>query len=217
MSLPPPPPEAELLQFPSRILQPTESRSLYRITRRLDTQGRVREPLYFGMSGKARFDLLAPNDRGAGGTGTCYLGTKPLACFVEKFGDLRIVPPSEVMANVLATVRMTRELRVADMCDGRVLGRFGLTAEIWSSGNYIRPQEWARALHHAGFDGILYGTRHDPGGQLRAVAIFGSGPANPLAVDAIDSIPESLLDQAWTQYGLLVEEPPHTRHQRPDG
>jgi len=208
MSIPPPPPGAELLQFPSRILEPTESRPLYRITRRLDAQGRIREPLYFGMSGKARFDLLAPNEHKTEGAGTCYLGTTPLACFVEKFGDLRIVPPSEVAANVLATVGVTRELRVADMCDGRVLGRFGLTAEIWSTGNYVRPQEWARALHLAGFDGILYGTRHDPAGQLRAVAIFGTGSANPLAVDVIDPIPESLLDQAWTQYGLVVEEPP---------
>jgi hypothetical protein len=178
------------------------------MTRCQDGQGRARDVLYFGRGGSGRFDLLAAGKRQAESAGTCYLGTTAIACFVEKFGDLRVIPPAEVAANVLVTVRLHRELRVADLCDGRVLGRFGLTAEIWSSGTYLRPREWARALHGAGFDGVLYGARHDPAGQLRALAIFGSGSANPLLVGSVSPIPEAVVEEAFTEYGLVVEEPP---------
>ena len=172
MSIPPPPRGVELLDFPVHVFSSADDTPMYRITRPQDAEGRSRNVLYFGSSGTGRFDLLRTGEPES--AGTCYLGTTPIACFVEKFGDIRVIPPVQVASNVLATVRALRTLRLADMCDGRVLGRFGLTAEVWTSGTYLRPQEWARALHQAGLDGILYGTRHDPSGQLRAVAVFGA-------------------------------------------
>jgi len=196
------------LDFPVHILAPDVSEPIYRITKPEDGEGHAKDVIYFGSSGKGRFDLFAADDRQPGNAGTCYLGTTGIACFVEKFGDLRVIPASEVASNVLATVRPSRELRLADMCDGRVLGRFGLTAETWTSGVYLRPQEWARALYQAGFDGILYGTRHDPAGQLRALAVFGSSSADPLLMESVEPIPEALVQQAFTDYGLIVDEPP---------
>jgi len=208
MSIPPPPSRAEILDFPVHVLTPAHNVAIYRITKPQDAAGNPRDVLYFGGSGLGRFDLLGGREDDPKAVGICYLGTTAIACFLEKFGDLRVIPPSEVAANVLATIHVAREVKLADMCHGRVLGGFGLTAEIWTSGTYLRPQEWARALHQAGFGGIVYGTRHDPAGQLRAVAVFGSRSANPLVVDSVNGVPEALIQEAFAGYGLVVGEPP---------
>ena len=57
MSIPPPPGEAELLDFPPRTIGPADDAPLYRITRGHDSKGNARDVLHFGSSGLGRIDL----------------------------------------------------------------------------------------------------------------------------------------------------------------
>ena len=115
-----------------------------------------------------------------------------------------------VEAHELIRVAPGRGLRLADLSNARVLGAYGLTREICTvAPDYDMPQRWSGALHEAGLDGIWYGPRHDPAGNLRAAALFGpAGACQPpeagLRVLNQAPVPHDLLLRAAQEFGLYV-------------
>jgi hypothetical protein len=173
-----------------------------------DPDGSERQPLFFSTAGEGRFDL-APVESAMG---TCYLGADDLACVVEVFGRMRIIPPGLLQDYRVAVFSTAVELRLADACEPVVLGQFGLTRELCTTPDYARTQEWARAWLDAGFAGIHYAPRHDPRGDLRAIALFGlAGPQNPvdvhLQLERMEPLGDACLRQA-ARYGLYVADVP---------
>lgn len=201
---PPPPPPADLAGFPKLLW----SRPLCRIVKVRNPDGSERLPLFFSTAGEGRFDIMRPGSP----TGTCYLGTHELACVIEVFGRLRMIPAAAFQEYRLVTLSIAGGLRLADVCDRSVLGRFGLTRELCATPEYERTQQWAGALLDAGFAGIHYAPRHDPRGDLRAVALFGpAGSRQPsevrLQLQAMEPISDAGLRRA-ARYGLYVADVP---------
>ena len=154
-------------EFPARSIEPTTP--LHRIHRE------SRSACYFGASGLYRFDSLPAHPPAFG---VCYLALEPLAAFVEVFGRVRPVQRSEIESRRLSTTRVTRRLHLADLTHREVLGRFGITAAHSTGADYGPAQRLSNELHTAGFDGILYRIRHDPGMRLEAVALYGEPEAS---------------------------------------
>jgi hypothetical protein len=89
-------------------------------------------------------------------------------------------------------------------CANRHSLRFGVTAEIHSSPVRVLTQEWAAAFVTAGFDGVRFLLRHDPGQQEVGIALFGTAGQANWHVDATDVIVEGLISAAETQFGIRV-------------
>ncbi len=179
--------------FPASFVEPTTP--LYRIHQK--SQGAC----YFGTSSLHRFDPLPARPPAFG---VCYLALEPLAAFVEVFGRVRTVQRSEVESRCLSTARVTRDLRLADLTNREVLGRFRVTAAHSTGSDYESAQLLSDKLHAAGFDGVLYRIRHDPDMRLEAVALCGEPEAS--VHDAIrwgspSPIPGSLIHQG-RQFGI---------------
>ena len=161
-----------------------------------------REPEWFCTCGRCRFD---PPDSES--FGTCYVAAHPLGAFVERFGRLRNgVPRSLVDSHRLAGLGLPSPVRVADASDRAVVGRWGLSAELWAGDDYPGSQRWAERLHQAGFAGIWYPARHDPAGQLHSVALFGKPGNQPAAFIPYgdEVVSADLCDDAFTRFGILV-------------
>lgn len=204
MSVPPPPPRADLADFPAL----RWSKPLYRVVKLRNPDGSERRPLFFSTAGEGRFD---PASLGSA-TGTCYLGADEVACVVEVFGRLRTIPPGLLQDYRVASFRAAAALRLADTCAPVVLGRFGLTRELCTTPDYARTQQWARAWLDVGFAGIHYAPRHDPRGDLRAIALFGpAGPQDPadahLQLERMEPLGDAGLRRA-ARYGLYVADLP---------
>jgi hypothetical protein len=150
--------------FPLYTVHP--DRELYRIHRA--THG----PLYFsaaaGPDEGGRFGLPAQS-----GWGTCYFSASVMGACVETFGRFRVVPAELVDARRLTVAVPVVSLRLADLTDRRVLGRFGIAGEVSTGSDYVAARRWSYLLGDAGFDGIYYAARHDPQFTERSVAVFG--------------------------------------------
>ena len=156
-------------------------------------------PGYFSSTGDGRFDLVGIDDAGA-----CYLSSTPEGAFVEKFGDLGIVPSDLVTTKRISRATVVEKLHLADVTDPHVIGLFGLGQEISASLDYSPTQAWARAFAQAGFDGIWYSARRDPAGTSRSVAVFGHSPLDELRLtwDSPEHIPVTLLDEVAERFGI---------------
>ena len=148
--------------FPARILR--GGVQLHRIHRR----GHV--PAHFSDSGLHRFDSPL---RAGSEYGVCYLGLDPLTAYVEVFGRYRAVQQVEILRRCLSTAHVTSDLRLADLTNRAVLGRYGVTAAHSTGSDYELSQDLGTRLHAAGFEGLCYRVRHDPAMTLEAVALFG--------------------------------------------
>ena len=182
-------------EFPERILK--SNTPLHRIHR--DSRSAV----FFGVSGDHRFDPPPGHPRVFG---VCYFGLVPLAAFVEVFGRVRPVQRPEVDGRRLSTARPTQPLRVADLTQREVLGRFGVNAAHSTGSDYRPAQLLSVQLHAAGFDGIAYRIRHDPQMLLEALALFGEPEATSHARMRRDNpspIPGSLINDG-RQFGIEV-------------
>lgn len=159
------------------------------------------EAEWFCDKGDCRFDLPLGS-----GSGTCYLAGHPLGAFVEKFGRLRMIPRSLVDQHSLATMRLASPVRVADLTDRRILGRWHLSAELWAGDDYPGSQLWAHRLHQAGFAGVWYSAAHDVRGELHSLALFGKAGYEPdtLLLYSDDPVPQALIDDAAMAFGLEV-------------
>jgi hypothetical protein len=151
----PPDPE-DLKRFPSSRLTP--AKAIYRLHRR------TRRPWYFSSSGAERFDLAEPD-------GSCYVALDPAVAFIEVFFGFRIIPVEELVDMVVSTMEAPSALRLADCTSPRAVA-CGVTSELNTTVDDALTQRWAAALRTAGFDGMRYWARHDPG-RGPAVALFG--------------------------------------------
>ena len=149
--------------FPARILQ--RGAPLYRIHR----SDVVAE--YFSTSGTNRFDApITSTDR----YGVCYFGLTSLTAYVEVFGRIGTIQTQDIRSRRLSVAYSTADIRLADLTDRSILGRFGVTAAHSTSSDYTASQLLSEELHRVSFDGIVYRIRHDPSMELEAVALFGS-------------------------------------------
>lgn len=126
-----------------------------------------REPVYYGKTGRNRFD--APNEE----FGVLYIGEDPFCTFVESFELPTVFKP--MTPAILATRRLcilefSRPLRLVDLT-GSGLARLGADARLIAADHDI-AQRWSRALwqHPSVPDGLLYRARHDP--SRNSVALF---------------------------------------------
>lgn len=131
-----------------------------------------RDPVYFGRTGRNRFD-----DR-HGKFGVLYTACDPYAAFMEVFGQSlgnRSVATSTLSNYGLARLRCDRPLTLIDMTAPGALARMGADNRLTCGAHEI-SQEWSTALHRHLYkpDGIRYFTRRDP--TRTAIAIFDRGP-----------------------------------------
>ena len=133
-----------------------------------------------------------------------------MGCFLEVFRDWTMVPEQEIETRRLTELPITTPLRVADCTAGRAR-EFGITAEVHSTPDYRVTQAWAEALQKAGFAGVRYFLRHDPGQTLVGVGLF--GPAGerrrPSDKEAHSRpIPKQAIEEAGYRFGILVMPTP---------
>lgn len=183
------PPPGDLGGFPAQELDAEQP--LYRVHRS------ERSPWWFSNDGSGRFDLL----RSA--AGTCYLAERPVGAFIEVFRTNMLIPQVEVNARLLARLRTPAATRLAD-CSATRARSFGVTGAIHSAPDYDLTHEWAQAFADAGFGGILYRVSHDPSGSEIGVALFGGAGEQDLPIEGSSAIPDDVLEEARTRFGLLV-------------
>ncbi|GAC1398353.1 MAG: hypothetical protein NVSMB65_16860 [Chloroflexota bacterium] len=121
-----------------------------------------RGPLYFGRSGRNRFD--APGGS-AGAFGVLYLGSDAYGAFVETYGSatgVNVISLSVLHDACLARVEAARPLALVDLT-GAGLARIGADGRLCAGDRDTLWQRWALALwqHPAAPDGLLYPARHD--------------------------------------------------------
>lgn len=125
-------------------------------------------PWWFS-SGRGRFDLPWPY-------GTCYLADRKAACIRERVGpDLAVhgrVAASVLAGRVVSRLRLTGDVRAANLTSDRASDEYGVTAELSTMTPYAVPQAWADVLHRAGMGGI-YGRVRFTVTEHRALAVFG--------------------------------------------
>lgn len=184
-------PEALSQNFPALDLHP--ERVLFRIHRAAN------DPVYFSNSGLGRFDLL-----GIAGSGTCYLSPSPIGAYLETFGRIGTIAWSDVEQRRLSELTLARALRLGDLTNRTILGRYGITGDLSVGADYSPSQDLARQLYDLGFDGIYYTIRHDPAFIERAVAVFGGSGEQKLFVASTAPIPDAVIGQGARDYALLV-------------
>ncbi|HUN77545.1 MAG TPA: RES family NAD+ phosphorylase [Solirubrobacteraceae bacterium] len=149
------------------------------------------------------------NPTGAPGLGSCYLAETAVAGLLEVFKGVRVVDDADVRVRAHFVVTLDKPLRLADVGASGANG-FGVNGEIHSTTDYALTQRWASAFALAGFAGVRYLCRSDPGMNLVAYALFDhAGEARsgrwPDGVDR--PIGDEVLREA-EQFGLIVRPAP---------
>ena len=186
--------QGDLADFPPFDLG--ADRVLYRVHRS------IYPAVWFSTSGDGRFDLTSRPP-----TGTLYCSPTPEGAFVEVFGRLGVVTQDVVDERLISQIPLETSLRLADLTDASIVGRYGISGDISASppAGYATSQEWAERFYDAGFDGIHYVARHDPSFSERSVAIFGSeGQAEKLASPDSYLIDRDLIDDCHRRFGIEV-------------
>jgi len=158
-------------------------------------------PWWFSSDGSGRFDLPA-----AGGRGTCYLAEEAVGCFLEVFRRWTLVPEAEVETRRVAHLELP-PTQLAD-CSSSLCREFGLTGELHSTPDYALTQAWAAGFANAGFDGIHYLLRHDPGQRLVGVALFGPAGEPPWPFPPSEPIGAGVIAEAERRFGVRVAPAP---------
>jgi RES domain-containing protein len=125
-----------------------------------------------------------------------------VGCFLEVFRPWALIPEAEVEARRISRLAPP-VVDLADCTDG-LCRHFGVTAEIHSTPDYAATQRWAAAFAAAGFGGVRYLLRHDPGQRHTGVALFGpaGAPAWPAAPGERIGLP--VLQEVERRFGLRV-------------
>lgn len=115
-------------------------------------------PLYYGDSGKYRFDAPAQE------YGVMYIALDPHGCFIETFGSqtgIQVISYQELSLRSISALNCDRPLQLVDM-SGAGLAHIGADARL-TTAEYKVAQRWALALwnHPSQVDGIYYRARHD--------------------------------------------------------
>jgi RES domain-containing protein len=163
-----------------------------------------REPWWFGRDGSGRFDLVSRR-----GAGTCYLAQRPEGTLLEVFKGFGMVTEDVLAGRREVEVEVRDELALANCCAPSA-GRFGVNAEIHSTTDYSKTQDWAAAFHRAGLAGVRYFLRSDPSLKLIGYALFaeaGSPPAGRWPSGTTRAVPDSTVEAA-ERYGFRVVPAP---------
>jgi hypothetical protein len=156
-------------------------------------------PWWFSSDGSGRFDLGPPR-------GTCYLADDPLVALLEALGVLAsapVVDPAVLDGRSVWTLALPEQCDAADTTTRRARG-FGVTAELAAGARYALAQRWATALAAAGFGGLRYRARHDPGGG-RCLALFGAaGERRRWKRGRPAPVGPSLLDRLRAEAGVVL-------------
>jgi len=118
----------------------------------------VHDPIYFGMSGKYRFD--DPDCPAGASFGVLYAGEDPHCCFIESCGSTTGVPAvsgAYLDMREIARLELAEELRFVDLASSGGLTHIGADARL-VTGSYKIAQRWSAALrlHPSKPDGIRY-------------------------------------------------------------
>lgn len=156
-------------------------------------------PWWFSSDGSGRFDLRSPR-------GTCYLADDPLVALLEVLGVLAsapVVDPAVLEGRSLWTIELPDQCDAADTTTRRARG-FGVTAELAAGARYALAQRWATAFAAAGFGGLRYRARHDPGGG-RCLALFGAaGERKRWRRGRPATVGAALLDRLRAEAGIAL-------------
>jgi RES domain len=183
--------------FPRRTLK--ADREIYRV-HRCDL-----DAWWFSCDGSARFDPVGT------GLGACYLAESPLGAWVEVFRKKMMLAEAEVQGRALLSVRLGRNLKLADLTSRRAL-QFGVTASLGADQDYTASQAFAVDAVESGLDGLRYLVRHDPAQKLYGLALF--APAGVVIDEALwppgrgGPIPDDLGDEAARLFGYRVMPTP---------
>ncbi len=145
-----PPPPADLFQreLPSKNI-PADT-IFYRVHQT------VYEPIYFGSSGRNRFDVQE---------GIIYLGADEFVAFREtigRFSKYRLISTHELEKRRLTEIISKKDLSLVDLT-GAGLTYLDADSRLFS-GDYNIAQQWSEKFsdHPQKPDGIYYRSRHDP-------------------------------------------------------
>jgi hypothetical protein len=177
--------------FPSHTLHP--ERVLYRIHRATNA------PIHFATDGLGRFFLMD-----VPGAGACYVSPSPIGACIETFGRRGTISVDDLAERSLSEPALSRSVRLADLTDRQVLGRYGIAGDISTGTDYQPSQRLASGLYALGFDGIYYTARHEPAFLERSVAIFGGPDDEKLFIVAANPIPQELAMEGARDFGLSV-------------
>ncbi|MFC8182274.1 RES family NAD+ phosphorylase [Rhodococcus sp. NPDC057297] len=194
--LAPPPPDHLRDRFPAFTVQ--AGTEVFRC------HSATRGPLWFANGGHGRFDLADEN-------GTCYAAESEQITLLETWGGMRVVPSSELTARAVSRLEIVDTRPLADLTSNAA-AQFGVTAEIFSTGNYQLTQLWASALRSAGYAGIRYWARHDLAHMNACLALFGTAGASSsevsgnYAVTETDTLSEraDLIDALQRNTGITI-------------
>jgi hypothetical protein len=162
-----------------------------------------KDPVYFGASGRNRFD--DPDCPASHAFGVLYVGEDPHCCFIESCGSTTGVPAvsgAYLEARAMATLELTKDLRFLDLFSTGGLTRIGADGRLFT-GSYKIAQQWSRALraHPSKPDGIRYPSRHD---HTRVAYAIYSCPTSAFKVGSLGSLMapgnRSLLNDILTLY-----------------
>jgi hypothetical protein len=184
--------------FPQRTLR--ADRDIYRIHRFERPSGNT--GWWFSFDGSGRFDPVGT------GKGACYFAERPLGAWVEVYRRQMLLAEAAVLNRLLMTVRLGRDLRLANLTSRRAL-QFGVTASLGANEEYLASQAFATDVLGAGFAGIRYLVRHDPAQKLYGIALFGEAgeqPENDRAEASIldHPIPRELIEEAQRRFGYRI-------------
>lgn len=163
----------------------------------------VKNPIYFGISGRNRFD--DPDCPAGHAFGVLYAGEDPHCCFIESCGATTGVPAvsgAYLEARAMATLELTEDLRFIDLFSTGGLTRIGADGRLFT-GSYKVAQHWSTALraHPSKPDGIRYPSRHD---HARVAYAIYSRPSSTFKVGSLGSLMapanRSLLNDILTLY-----------------
>ena len=146
-----------------------------------------KDPIYFGTSGRNRFD--DPDCPAGHAFGVLYAGQDPQCSFIESCGATTGVPAvsgAYLDARAMATLELTEELRFIDLFSTGGLTRIGADGRLFT-GSYKIAQHWSAALraHPSKPDGIRYPSRHDH--TRVAYAVF-SRPRSTFKIGSLGSL-----------------------------
>ena len=157
-------------------------------------------PWWFSSDGAGRFDLVPPR-------GTCYLADDELGAVLEVLGPVAVVSAAWAKRFSIWQLGLPDQCSAADTTVRAARG-FGVTAELATMTPYDLPQLWAAAFAAAGYQGVRYRVRHDPGGS-RALALFGAaGERKRWRRGRCRDVDDDLLDRLADATGLRVAAVP---------
>lgn len=130
---------------------------------------------WFDTSEYGRFN---PPSGGPPSFGTNYSSLQEQGAFLETLAHDPSIRPS-LAGHQFSRMRPTGDLRLADLTDPEAFGRFGIMLNDSTDRDLSGTQELASKLHDAGYDGVLYWSRHDPSAQMKSVALFSEPGLQP--------------------------------------